>query len=151
MSQTRWIAQGPESAPLVFLVEDDADLARCFQLFLQRGGFRTASAETASDGLDGIRTLRPALAIVDLWLRSREGAALQSGADLIRALGEDPALRDLRVIVMTGDVPEPDQFGDRAVQFVAKAAAAADPTRLPDLVRRRLASPPADRRAEAGG
>lgn len=139
MSQTRWVPQGPEGAPLVFLVEDDAELVRCFQLFLQRGGFRTASAETADDGLEGIRMLRPALVIVDLWLRIPEGGSLQSGADLIRALTEDLALRDLPVLVISGDAPPAHEIRDHAVQFVAKADAAADPARLPNLVRRRLA------------
>jgi len=86
MSQPRWIPHGPEGAPLVFVIDDDPELVRCFRLFLQRGGFRTASSDTADDGLEGIRRFRPALVIVDLWLRVPDGGSLHrtwSAADPI--------------------------------------------------------------------
>jgi len=135
----RWLPEGPEGAPLVFLVDDDPELLRCFQLFLQRAGFRTASSDTADDGLAGIRRLRPALVIVDLWLRVPEGGSLQSGMDLIEAIPGEPGLRDVPVLVVTGDAPPAPELRRAGVEFVSKAEAAADPSRLPNLVRQRLA------------
>lgn len=141
MSQPRWIPHGPEGAPLVFLVDDDPELVRCFQLFLQRAGFRTASSDTADDGLEGIRSLRPALVIVDLWLRVPDGGSLLSGMDLVRAMAREPELRDVPVIMVTGDAPPGQGLQHAGVEFVSKAEAAADPGYLPALVRQRLARP----------
>lgn len=137
----RWIPQGPGGASLVFLVDDDPELVRCFRLFLERGGFRTASSDSADDGLEGIRRLRPALVVVDLWLRVPEGGSLRSGMDLVRAMAREPELRDVPVMVVTGDAPPGQELQQAGVEFVSKADAAADPGYLPALVRQRLARP----------
>ncbi|MBI4611271.1 MAG: response regulator [Candidatus Rokubacteria bacterium] len=126
---------------MVLVIDDDPELARCFQLFLQRGGFRTASSDTADDGLEGIRRLRPALVIVDLWLRVPEGGSLRSGMDLIGAMAKESGLRDVPVMVVTGDAPPAPELRHAGVEFVSKADAAADPGYLPALVRQRLARP----------
>ncbi|MFQ5830043.1 MAG: two-component system response regulator [Candidatus Methylomirabilia bacterium] len=142
-----WVPQGPTGAPLVFVVEDNPELARCFGLLLQRGGFRSVSTETADDALEGIRVLRPALVIVDLWLRIRQGAKLNSGADLVRALSRDPLLRHLPVLVVTGDARAETVAAlacggaaPRAVQIVTKPEVVGDLSRLPNLVRQSLSA-----------
>ena len=62
-----------DAARLVLVVEDDVSVRRPLVKFLEIHGFAVITAETADEGLDAIRTHRPAAAIIDLRLRRGSG------------------------------------------------------------------------------
>jgi DNA-binding response OmpR family regulator len=59
--------------PVVLLVEDDHDVRRPLEKFLEMHNFKVVSAETADEAIDAIQLHRPAAAIVDLRLRRGSG------------------------------------------------------------------------------
>lgn len=60
-------------APVVLVVEDDLVVRQPLVKFLQMRQYTVVTAETADEGVDAIRTYRPAAAIVDLLLRGGSG------------------------------------------------------------------------------
>lgn len=62
-----------ETSPVVLVVEDDSAVRQPLVKFLQMRQYTVVTAETADEGLDAIRTHRPAAAIVDLRLRRGSG------------------------------------------------------------------------------
>jgi nicotinamidase-related amidase len=57
---------GPAQGPLVLLVEDEPKIIDVMARILHKGGYRTAFAVTADDGLEGARRLQPALITIDI-------------------------------------------------------------------------------------
>jgi PAS domain S-box-containing protein len=97
--------KGAKDGPVVLLVEDEPDIIDVMGRILQKNGYRTAYAITADDGLEGARTLKPALVTIDMGLPARPQAALRSGLDLFHALNRDPQTRDIPVLMVTGHEP----------------------------------------------
>lgn len=62
-----------ETSPVILVVEDDSAVRQPLVKFLQMRQYTVVTAETADEGLDAIRTHRPAAAIVDLRLRRGSG------------------------------------------------------------------------------
>jgi DNA-binding response OmpR family regulator len=62
-----------EKSPVVLVVEDDSAVRQPLVKFLQMRQYTVVTAETADEGLDAIRTHKPAAAIVDLRLRRGSG------------------------------------------------------------------------------
>ena len=62
-----------ETSPVVLVVEDDSAVRQPLVKFLQMRQYTVVTAETADEGLDAIRTHKPAAAIVDLRLRRGSG------------------------------------------------------------------------------
>jgi DNA-binding response OmpR family regulator len=77
----------------ILLVEDDLSLRDSLCQFLEDHGYRTIVASTAKQGLEAIRTRRPALCLLDLNLPDG------SGLDLLRVVAKAGA--QTKVIVMT--------------------------------------------------
>ena len=64
------------SETLVLVIDDEAQIRRLVQLTLESEGFRTATAETAEDGLRMAATHRPDAIILDLGLPDLDGAVV---------------------------------------------------------------------------
>jgi len=62
-----------EPSPVILVVEDDSAVRQPLVKFLQMRQYTVVTAETADEGLDAIKTHRPAAAIVDLRLRRGSG------------------------------------------------------------------------------
>ena len=62
-----------ETSPVVLVVEDDSAVRQPLVKFQQMRQYTVVTAETAEEGLDAIRTHKPAAAIVDLRLRRGSG------------------------------------------------------------------------------
>ncbi|MEW6660036.1 MAG: ATP-binding protein [Thermodesulfobacteriota bacterium] len=93
---------GPAKGPLVLLVEDEPKIIEVMARILHKGGYRTAFAVTADDGLEGARRLQPALITIDMGLPVRPQARLHSGVDLFLALKGDPDAASIPALLVTG-------------------------------------------------
>jgi DNA-binding response OmpR family regulator len=80
-----------ESARLVLVVEDDVSVRRPLVKFLEMHGFSVATAETAEEGVEALKTQRPMAAVVDLRLR------LGTGRDVVAA-----APSDIPILIFSG-------------------------------------------------
>src|SRR5207248_583353 len=83
--------------PRVLMVEDHADIAELYQLKLQLDGYRVAVASNGVLGLEMARNLMPDVILLDIHLPQMDGL------QLLGALREDEATRDLRVVVFSDD------------------------------------------------
>ncbi|QDZ29638.1 response regulator transcription factor [Noviherbaspirillum sp. UKPF54] len=129
---------------IVYVVEDDADVARLIRATLQDFGFGIVACPTAADLFRRIGRQAPDLCIVDLGLPDMDGM------DVVRQLRERC---DCGILILTGR----GYVGDRimglelgADDYVAKPF---DPRELVARVRsilRRTASPPAGQRKVPG-
>jgi DNA-binding response OmpR family regulator len=82
------IDKGPR---LVLVVEDDLSVRRPLVKFLEMHGFSVVTAETADEGLDGLKKHQVVAAVIDLRLRRG------SGRDIVVAM---PA--DIPVLIFSG-------------------------------------------------
>ena len=57
----------------MLVIDDDPDTLAICERVLQAGGYRTATAATAEDGLARVAGLRPALVVLDLALPGTDG------------------------------------------------------------------------------
>ncbi len=89
--------QHPSSAPLVLVVEDDADARDMYQILLDGSGFRVASASNGLDGIDRARTLHPQLILMDLSLPAVDGL------EASRRLKAEPSTRDIPIVALSGN------------------------------------------------
>ena len=84
----------------VLVVEDDDRVRELFRVALTGAGFPVVAVE---DGVDALRVMdqtRPAAVVLDL------GLPRLSGLDVIQEMSEQPALRSIPVIIVTGQTTE---------------------------------------------
>jgi DNA-binding response OmpR family regulator len=89
-------------APLVLVADDDPDILDLVRYRLERSGYDVA---TARDGTEAVRLageLSPALAVLDVMMPSLDGF------EVTRRLREDPATRQIPVILLTARAQEAD-------------------------------------------
>jgi two-component system response regulator AdeR len=79
------------------MVEDHADIAELYQLKLQLDGYRVAVAANGVLGLEMARNLMPDVILLDIHLPQMDGL------QLLGALREDDATRELQVVVFSDD------------------------------------------------
>ncbi len=100
----------PIAAPLVLVIEDDADAREMYQVLLDGSGFRVVSASNGLDGIDRARALHPQLILMDLSLPAVDGL------EASRRLKAEAATRDIPIVALSGN-PIDDPGGQR--MFVA--------------------------------
>jgi CheY-like chemotaxis protein len=104
--------------PRVLMVEDHPDIADLYQLKLQLEGYRVAVASDGVAGLRMARSLKPDLTLLDIHVPQLDGL------QLLAALREDEATRDLLVVVFSeDDSPQLVQEAERlnAAAYLLKA------------------------------
>jgi len=79
----------------LLVVEDEFAIAEGLKAVLEDAGYRAATAPNGRAALELMRQSRPDAVIVDLML------PVMSGLLMLRAMADDPALRDLPVLVIT--------------------------------------------------
>jgi CheY-like chemotaxis protein len=83
-------------APLVLVVEDDADVREMYEVMLEGSGYRVASAVNGLEAVDKARTLAPSLILMDLSLPALDG--WEAG----RRLKQDEGTRRIPIVAMSG-------------------------------------------------
>lgn len=81
-------------APLIVVVDDDADVRTMVDAVLTEAGYRTLLIAHGGDAVPVIRQHQPALVILDLWMER-----IDSGVDILHTLHVDPTTRAIPVIV----------------------------------------------------
>jgi CheY-like chemotaxis protein len=94
---------GPERSPRVLVVDDDSGVRSAVRDFLHDEGFNVASA---ADGLDALKILRTGphadVIVLDIIMPRMDGW------DFRAAQLDDPALREIPVVVLTASGFVPD-------------------------------------------
>jgi PAS domain S-box-containing protein len=88
------VPAGPEGAPLVLVVDDNADM-RSFVSNVLSGEYRVAEAKDGLDALEFIKRVRPELLVTDATMPNLDGLGL------VRKLREDPATLTLPVLMLS--------------------------------------------------
>ncbi|MDU8913733.1 response regulator [Aestuariicoccus sp. MJ-SS9] len=104
-------------AKQVLLIEDEPNIIEAISFILSRDGF---AVKTHSNGVDAVETVharKPDMVILDVMLPGK------SGYDILRELREDPATRDLPILMLTARGQTKDrEMAERAgvSRFMAK-------------------------------
>lgn len=80
---------------LVLVVEDEDNIAAALEFVIEREGLRHHRVASGAEALPAIRRLSPGVVLLDVMLPE------VSGFDICRDLRLDPALAQVRVIMMT--------------------------------------------------
>ena len=90
-----------DAGGLVMIVDDDPDIRETIEQLLRKRGHPVTTASDGAEALDRLRTetLVPCLILVDLMMPG------MNGFQLMQALGADPALAAIPVVVITGAGP----------------------------------------------
>jgi CheY-like chemotaxis protein len=120
----------------ILIVEDHPTMREAMRLVLDGQGYVLDEAADGDTALERIRSDRPDLVFLDLHIPGTDGA------DVLRALRDDPATRDVHVIVVTatGDEGKAEALGLGADGYVTKPFS---PVELLETVREALARPTA--------
>ncbi|HSL03123.1 MAG TPA: response regulator transcription factor [Nitrospiraceae bacterium] len=86
----------------ILIVEDEADIAQLVKLYLEKEGFRTATATTGIEGLKLIKTNRPDMVILDLMLPEMDGL------EVCKRIRSVPDAAFLPVLMLTAKAEESD-------------------------------------------
>ncbi|MEO5677759.1 MAG: ATP-binding protein [Usitatibacter sp.] len=89
-------AQAPLRLRRVLVVDDNRDAADSLGMLLQFLGADVAVAHDGRAALEMIRTFKPAVVLLDL------GMPDMSGLEVARRMREDPAMRDITLVALTG-------------------------------------------------
>lgn len=123
------LSSGPGVRALILVVERNPAVQKLESFLLTEAGFRVEFASNGQQALDRARTDRPYLLVTEILVPRVDGLTL------CRRLREDPATRDILVVVFSHLDAE-----DRAVEAGANAflRKPLDPDRLIETVRRLL-------------
>ncbi len=91
-------------ADLVMVVEDEKEIRDLLKYNLERAGYRVSAFGDGEEALERLFASRPEALVLDLMLPGR------SGLDILRELRDEPATRDLPVIVLTARGAEMDKL-----------------------------------------
>lgn len=83
------------AAPLILVVDDDPFMREITRIHLEGSGFSVALAETANEGLEKVRALRPAAVVMDFAMPGG------SGADALRTLRAEAGIAATPVVMVT--------------------------------------------------
>jgi CheY-like chemotaxis protein len=131
------LARGPgqpvsADAPTILVVDDDLANLALAEALLQAEGFQVQVAIDATATFEVLKTVRPALILMDIQLPGVDGW------ELTRRLKADVATRDVPVIAITAYGKPGDERKARQAGFVEFLAKPVSTRELPGIVRRHL-------------
>jgi two-component system alkaline phosphatase synthesis response regulator PhoP len=91
-------------SPRILVVDDDRQIVRLVQSYLDKAGFAVLSAYNGEDALRIIRHERPDLVVLDLMLPGRDGW------EITRTLRADEHLASLPILMLTARVEDTDKI-----------------------------------------
>lgn len=96
-------ASEPDAAgqKTVLVIDDDRELSRALSVRLRETGLLVACSHDGETGLRTLREMVPDVCVLDLGLPGLPGE------EVLRAIGDDESLQDVKILVLTGH-PDPD-------------------------------------------
>ena len=119
----------PAERALILVVERNPAVQKLESFLLREAGFRVEFASNGQEALDRARTDRPYLLVTEILVPRVDGLTL------CRRLREDPATREILVVVFSHLDAEDRAIEEGADAFLRKPL---DPDRLIETVRRLL-------------
>ncbi len=98
----------------VMIIEDDPQMARMLTMLLEFEGYRAVICSSPERALECIREAQPDVVVMDFYLGKTRAP------ELLRSLREDPELRSIRVIVVSGEDQEAAVRAAGAEMFLLK-------------------------------
>jgi chemosensory pili system protein ChpA (sensor histidine kinase/response regulator) len=80
----------------VLVVDDDPDFVKVTTKVLEKAGYQVTSAANGAKALQAMRKDRPDVVLLDIMM-----SYILDGLDVSREMAEDPALKDISVIMVT--------------------------------------------------
>lgn len=114
-----------ESGLRILLVDDDADSRFCFSMLLESLGYQPSTVATGPEAIVRLKQDPSDVVLCDLSLTEE-----MSGLDLARFMRDDPSLRQIPIIALTGHGLERDRLATSEAGFMAHLL---KPLELPEL------------------
>ena len=108
--------RGNEDAPLVIVIEDEADARELAARALTRAGFAVQGVGGGEAGLALARAKAPALVLLDIFLPDR------SGWRVLQSLKHDPKTQDIPVVVLSVNEDRAHALALGAAEHIVKPA-----------------------------
>jgi CheY-like chemotaxis protein len=115
--------------PLILAVDDSPVQLRLVQDLLERNGYAVRTAPSSEEALAVLDVIAPALTILDVTMPG------MSGVDLCRQLKQDKKLRNIPVILVTGETELKDFKAGQEAGAVIYMTKPIRPERLLNAVR----------------
>jgi CheY-like chemotaxis protein len=108
--------QGSSDAPLILVIEDEADARELAARALTRAGFAVQGVGGGETGLALARSKAPALVLLDIFLPDR------SGWRVLQSLKRDPKTADIPVVVLSVNEDRAHALALGAAEHIVKPA-----------------------------
>jgi two-component system alkaline phosphatase synthesis response regulator PhoP len=135
--------------PRILVVDDDKQIVRLVQSYLERASYQVLTAYDGETALHTIRRERPDLVVLDLMLPNRDGW------EVTRTIRGDPNLAGLPIIMLTARVEDTDKIVGLelgADDYIAKPFNPHEVVaRVRAVLRRVMGAPAASRIIQVGG
>lgn len=92
-----------EKGAKIVIIDDNADFLFTTETFLSRNGYDVLTASNGQKGLELIRNVKPDLILLDVMIET-----LFSGFEVCRQLKQDPDLKKIPIISISGMAEEID-------------------------------------------
>jgi len=119
--------------PLILLAEDNEDNRVIAATMLRHMGYRVSEATNGREAVEMVRTLRPALVLMDIGMPELDGW------EATRVLKADPETRDTLVVALTAHAMAEDRLMAQEIGFDGYLSKPIELRRLIDEVRDILA------------
>ncbi|MEM6679515.1 MAG: response regulator [Pseudomonadota bacterium] len=113
--------------PSVLLVDDEPNIAISLEYVMRRAGYAVRTAGDGEAALDAIREEKPDLVLLDVAMPKRDGY------DVCQTVRADPALSDIRIVMLTANT---GPVGAEKALALGADAFFSKPFRVDDLSKR---------------
>lgn len=96
------MTESGQEKPKILCVEDHKPLARIIQLTLMKAGYQVTTVHSGDQAVAKAKEINPALVLLDVMMPQMDGF------QILKALREEEAFRELPVIVVTARDKEED-------------------------------------------
>jgi CheY-like chemotaxis protein len=101
------------SKGLILVVDDDADIIATSRIILEANGYEVLTASSGKQALELLSRNRPDLMLLDVMMASDT-----EGFDLAFQLKQDPAFKDLPIIMLTAFLDKVRAEGPGPFEFI---------------------------------
>ena len=101
----------------VLIADDEQNIVMSLEFLMETSGFEVRTASNGEEALAALETFRPDLVLLDVMMPRR------NGYEVLQAIRNNPALRDIKIIMLTAkgrDVDVEKGLGLGADAYVTK-------------------------------